>query len=42
MFPEDAEKLAPPTVVSHERGNFERIVKYYFPGQEHFILGGTK
>ena len=42
MFPEDAENVPPPTVVSHERGNFERIVKYYFPGQEHFIFAGTK
>ncbi len=42
MFPAEAGNLEPPAVVSHERVNFERIVKYFFPGQESFIFGETK
>mmetsp|Transcript_32027 Transcript_32027/g.88488 ORF Transcript_32027/g.88488 Transcript_32027/m.88488 type:complete len:731 (+) Transcript_32027:106-2298(+) len=38
MVPSD-ETLPPPRIASHERDNFERIVKYYFPGVEDFILG---
>ena len=42
MFPAGMQCLERPEVVPHERSSFERIVKYYFPGQESFILDGVK
>jgi hypothetical protein len=42
MFPVEADALQPPKLVAHERDNFKRVVKYYFPGQEYFILGDAK
>jgi hypothetical protein len=38
MFP-SMDALEAPVVSQHQRSNFEQIVKYYFPGQEKFIMG---
>jgi len=38
----DAESVSAPVIRADELNNFERLVKYYFPGREDWFIGGIK